>query len=134
MPTAGNTTMTSSHIVHNESAAEYYFEEGCHITEWWNSPADVQASVARARVVPGMTTRRHRLLGVTERYVILEGEGLVEVGDRRPETVTRGDVVVIPPETAQRITNTGAEDLVFLAICTPRFTPDIYQDSDHDGV
>ncbi len=126
--------MTSSHIVHNDSTTEYYFEEGCHITEWWNSPADVQASVARARVVPGMTTRRHRLLGVTERYVILEGEGLVEVGDRRPETVTRGAVVVIPPETAQRITNTGAEDLVFLAICTPRFTPDIYLDIDHDGV
>lgn len=126
--------MTSSHIVHNDSTTEYYFEEGCHITEWWNSPADVQASVARARVVPGMTTRRHRLLGVTERYVILEGEGLVEVGDRRPEAVTRGAVVVIPPETAQRITNTGAEDLVFLAICTPRFTPDIYQDIDQDGV
>lgn len=126
--------MTSSHIVRNDSTTEYYFEEGCHITEWWNSPADVQASVARARVVPGMTTRRHRLLGVTERYVILEGEGLVEVGDRRPEAVTRGAVVVIPPETAQRITNTGAEDLVFLAICTPRFTPDIYLDIDHDGV
>jgi oxalate decarboxylase/phosphoglucose isomerase-like protein (cupin superfamily) len=30
----------------------------------------------------------------------------------------------------QRITNTGAEDLVFLAICSPRFSQDVYEDID----
>ena len=115
-------------IAHNQSTAEYFFDEGCHITEWWNSPDDGQASIARARVEPGMTTKWHRLKGVTERYVILEGQGRVEVGKLAPEAVGPGDVVVIPPGVAQRITNAGRADLVFLAICTPRFTQSIYED------
>jgi oxalate decarboxylase/phosphoglucose isomerase-like protein (cupin superfamily) len=30
----------------------------------------------------------------------------------------------------QRITNIGKDDLVFLAICTPRFSQDAYEDID----
>jgi oxalate decarboxylase/phosphoglucose isomerase-like protein (cupin superfamily) len=30
----------------------------------------------------------------------------------------------------QRITNMGSDDLIFLAICTPRFSQDIYEDID----
>lgn len=30
-------------------------------------------------------------------------------------------VLHIPADTPQRIKNTGSEDLIFLAICTPRF-------------
>jgi mannose-6-phosphate isomerase-like protein (cupin superfamily) len=119
--------MRQPSIVHNQASVEYFFDEGCHITEWWNSPDDEQASIARARVEPGVTTKRHRLKGVTERYVILEGNGRVEVGNLAPETVGPGDVVVIPPGVSQRITNTGSSDLVFLAICTPRFTPASYE-------
>ena len=114
-------------VVRHQSATEYYFEEGCHITEWWNSSADAAASIARARVEPGVTTKLHRLKGVTERYVLLEGTGRVEVDGLLPEDVGPGDVVVIPPGISQRITNTGAANLVFLAICTPRFTPDVYE-------
>ena len=120
--------MIQAQIIHNASTLEYYFEEGCFITEWSNSALDDAASVAQARVAPGATTRRHRLLGVTERYVILTGVGRVEVGDLAPAVVDAGDVVVIPPDVAQRITNIGAVDLVFLAICTPRFRREIYQD------
>lgn len=120
--------MTQAQIIHNASTPEYYFEEGCFITEWSNSAHDDTASVARARVAPGATTRRHRLLGVTERYVILSGVGRVEVGELAPAVVGAGDVVVIPPQAVQRITNLGAVDLVFLAICTPRFRREIYQD------
>jgi mannose-6-phosphate isomerase-like protein (cupin superfamily) len=119
--------VTNTAIIHNSSSGEYLFDEGCHITEWWNSPGDGQASIARARVEPGVTTKLHRLNGVTERYVILEGKGRVEVGNLAPEEVGPGDVVVIPPGVSQRITNTGGVDLVFLAICTPRFTPAAYE-------
>ena len=66
--------------------------------------------------------------GVVERYVILNGKGRVEIGGLPPEEVAPGDVVTIPPECAQRITNTGIEDLVFLALCTPRFSKDAYSD------
>ncbi|TVP93490.1 MAG: cupin domain-containing protein [Thioalkalivibrio sp.] len=114
--------------------AEYWFEERCHITEWWNTPADAAVSVARARVEPGVTTRLHRLRGVTERYVILEGRGRAEVGAGAPREVGPGEVVVVPPGTAQRIANIGDSDLVFLAVCTPRFVRDVYEDIDPESV
>ena len=56
-----------------------------------------------------------------KRYVILEGAGHVEVAGQDPVTVGPMDVVNIPAGVPQRITNTGARDLVFLCICTPRF-------------
>jgi mannose-6-phosphate isomerase-like protein (cupin superfamily) len=108
--------------------SECYTEEGCYILELSNSPTDPDVSIARARVVPGVTTRLHRLQGVAERYVILEGCGRVEVGDLPVQEVQPGTVVLIPPGCPQRITNTGSGDLVFLAICSPRFTPAVYVD------
>jgi mannose-6-phosphate isomerase-like protein (cupin superfamily) len=114
--------------IHYPAATEYFFAEGCFITEWWNSTADPAVSVARARVEPGVTTRWHRLRGVTERYLILEGWGRVEVGDGPPEEVGPGAGVLIPPGVRQRITNLGDADLIFLAICTPRFTLAVYED------
>ena len=46
------------------------------------------------------------------------------------DTVERypGDVVVIPASERQRIANIGNKDLVFLAICTPRFERAAYED------
>ena len=110
---------------------EYWFEEGCWITELSNTDADPALSVARARVPVDGTTRWHRLDGIVERYVIVDGEGLVSIGDEPARKVTAGDVVTIPSMTAQRIQNTSDVDLVFLAICTPRFRPECYQDIDH---
>jgi mannose-6-phosphate isomerase-like protein (cupin superfamily) len=109
---------------------EFYFEEGCHIIESSNTADDPAVSIARARVEPGVTTRLHRLHGVTERYVILQGEGLVDAGELQGRSVRPGDVVTIPPLSPQRIRNVGQEDLIFLAICSPRFTPDRYEDID----
>jgi mannose-6-phosphate isomerase-like protein (cupin superfamily) len=80
------------------------------------------------RPIAGFTTRWHRLKGTTERYCIISGSGMVEVGELPPQNVTTGDVVIIPPMYRQRITNTGTDDLVFLAICTPRFSNEAYED------
>jgi mannose-6-phosphate isomerase-like protein (cupin superfamily) len=109
---------------------EFYTAEKCHITELFNTADDLDMSIARARVEPGVTTRRHRLKGMTERYFIISGRGLVEVGELTPREVTAGDIVLIPPMCRQRITNIGTEDLVFLAICSPRFSQDVYEDVD----
>ena len=108
--------------------AEYFFEEGCFITELSNSADDSNLSIARARVEQGKTTNWHSLVGISERYVVLEGEGLVEVGELEPQSVGVGDVVIIAPEQRQRITNIGEQDLVFLAICSPPFDTSAYQD------
>jgi mannose-6-phosphate isomerase-like protein (cupin superfamily) len=110
--------------------AEFYTPEGCYINELSNTEADPDASIARARVRPGRSTRWHRIHGTTERYVILEGSGRIEVGSLPPQKVGPGDVVLIPPSCRQRITNLGGEDLVFLVICTPRFRPEAYEDID----
>ncbi len=119
-------------ILNTPESQEYYFHEGCHILELSNSPDDDEASIARARVEPGKTTRWHRLNGITERYIILQGTGLVEVGDLSAETVTAGSVIIIPSMQPQRIKNTGTDDLIFLAICSPRFQPACYEDTESE--
>ena len=104
---------------------EYWFEEGCFIKEQLNDPDHPQLSVVQARVPPEGITTWHCLKDTEERYVILEGEGLAEVGKESFE-VGIGDVVVIPAGVAQRIKNSGSNDLRFLAICQPRFLVENY--------
>ena len=115
-------------VYHSNPAAEFYIDEGCYITELSNTAEDAAVSIARARVKPGTATRWHRLVATAERYIILEGSGFVEVGEKLQKDVGVGDVVLIPPMSRQRITNTGDKDLVFLAICTPRFIDEVYED------
>ena len=105
---------------------EYYFDEGCYITELSNTSDDDDVSIAQARLETGKTTKWHSLSGTTERYVILQGVGRVEVGKLEPQQVGIGDVVIIPAEERQRITNIGEEDLIFLAVCSPRFEESNY--------
>jgi mannose-6-phosphate isomerase-like protein (cupin superfamily) len=107
---------------------EFFIDEGCHIIELSNSPDEPDISIARARVEPGVTTRWHRLAGICERYVILEGSAAVEVDDLPARQVYPGDLVIIPPMCRQRISNTGGQDLIFLAICSPRFRTEAYED------
>lgn len=120
---------------------EYYFKEGCYILELWNDPRDADTSIARARVEPGITTRLHALHHTTERYLILEGRGQVFIGENsfggkgvgeKAEEVQAGSVVFIPPNCPQQIKNIGDEDLIFLAICSPRFKAENYQDLERD--
>lgn len=115
-------------VMRSDASTEYWFDEGCFIVELCNSDHDPQVSIARARVPGGGSTRWHRLVNISERYVLLSGQGRVEVGELPAQDVGPGDVVLIPPGCRQRITNIGAEPLVFLAICTPRFRSDAYED------
>ncbi len=117
----------NDHIKRFDLSQEYYFEEGCHIVETSNSSADEDVSIVRARVAPGRQTEWHSLQSTTERYVIIQGSGTVEVGIERPAAVTVGDVIIIPPGTRQRIRNGGETDLIFLAICSPRFQKQNYR-------
>ncbi|HKJ09172.1 MAG TPA: cupin domain-containing protein [Gammaproteobacteria bacterium] len=117
-------------IVKPGTEAEFETEERCAILESWNDPRDPGASIARARVRPGVRTRLHLLVDTQERYLIVHGQGEVRVGTLAPTLVGPGDVVVIPPEIPQQITNTGKDDLIFYAICTPRFEQTNYRDVD----
>lgn len=99
---------------------EYYFKEGCFIEEWHNNALDKDCSIARVRVEALSTTKLHALKHTSERYVILSGKALVTVGPKSWQ-VSTGDVVRINPDEAQKISNLEEQDLIFLAICTPRF-------------
>ena len=109
---------------------KFWIEEGCYVTENSNTPLDPDVSIAQAEVEPGSSTVWHRVKNTTERYVILSGSGIVDVGDEPATPVDPGDVVCIPPGVRQRIHNRGGEPLVFLAVCTPRFRPENYENAE----
>ncbi len=115
-------------VVKFDSSKEYFFDEGCYITELSNSIEDPGLSVARVRVEPGVKTKLHLLTNTIERYVILEGKGTIALEDQDPTKVSANDVVIIPADCAQQITNSGDCDLIFLALCSPRFSIDCYKD------
>ncbi len=106
---------------------EFFTEERCHILELLNRQDDHSQSIARARVEPGVTTAWHQLRGTCEVYLILEGEGLLEYNEEEAQVLKKGDVFRIPPDTAQRISNHQAEDLIFLCFCTPAFNDECYE-------
>ena len=117
--------MDPAWFIAKKRQGEFWTTERCFITELLNDEASPEASLALARVEPGVTTELHKLAGISERYVVRRGEGIVEIGGVK-RNVSAGDQVVIPPDTTQRITNTGPEDLEFYCLCVPRFRPESY--------
>ena len=77
------------------------------------------------RVEPGVVTQLHRPDGVSERYIVRRGEGMLEVDGKR-QLLGTGDQAVIPAGAAQRIENAGSGDLEFYCLCVPRFLPESY--------
>lgn len=120
-------------ILKPDPAAETWTEERCFILELSNSDRDPHLSIARARVEPAVTTQLHRLDGIAERYIVLQGHGVMEVGELPPTPVGPGDVVLVPAGVRQRITNSGREDLIFLCVCTPRFVASAYRSMEAEG-
>ncbi len=113
-------------VFHSNVNNEFYIQERCFVIEILNLE-EASQSIARIRVLPGVTTALHRLLGVDESYYILKGQGGMEISGQYAGEVKPGDVVIIPAGQSQRIKNTGNEDLIFIATCSPRFTTDCYE-------
>ena len=121
----------SVNLFRADESKEFLTNERCHILELLhNHDTSKPISIARSRVEPGVTTAWHRLNGITEYYYILEGVGLMEIGDEPGFEVQKNDIVQIDKNMAQRIKNIGEEDLVFLCICNPPFTDENYEDFD----
>lgn len=118
----------STHVSRPDESKEFFTNERCHILEMLdNHNSEKPFSIARARVEPGITTAWHRLSDIIEYYYILSGIGFMEIGEEGFD-VKKDDVVTIPANFAQRIQNTGEDDLIFLAICNPPFTDENYED------
>lgn len=77
----------------------------------------VRYSLAHAIVKPGQTSRPHKLK-TAEVYYILEGEGVMCIAKEQAK-VHQGQVIYIPPQATQSISNSGNSDLKFLCIVDP---------------
>ena len=77
-------------------------------------------TLAEARLPPSGGTTPHRHQKTEEIYYILEGNGLMKIGEEtRP--VGPGDAIAIPPGEWHTITNTGLQLLKFLCCCAPGY-------------
>jgi hypothetical protein len=76
--------MTDSGVAHADPSAEYFFEEGCHITEWWNSAGLDRTCTRRAR--------HDQALAPTGEYqrALRDPVGLRMRGSRNPTGRDRG--------------------------------------------
>lgn len=82
----------------------------------------IRYSLAYAKLKPGETSQEHRLKS-SEVYYILEGKGEMYI-DNEKEKVGAGQAIYIPPNSVQRIKNTGMKDLAFLCIVDPAWKPE----------
>jgi len=74
-------------------------------------------SLAHATLKPNHKSTLHRLK-TSEVYYILEGEGLMHINDEAKK-VSAGNLIYIPPNSAQYIENTESTNLKFLCIVDP---------------
>ena len=77
-------------------------------------------SVAEASIDPGESTRLHRHPVAEEVYQILDGAGLMELGDERLAVVP-GDIIRIAPGQPHRIEARSEVPLRLLCICQPAY-------------
>jgi mannose-6-phosphate isomerase-like protein (cupin superfamily) len=83
----------------------------------------VTQSLAEAWLEPGQATERHYHTSTEEIYVVLDGEGEMEVdGDR--QRVGPGDAILIPPGAWHEIRADSAAPLRFLCCCAPPYSDD----------
>jgi mannose-6-phosphate isomerase-like protein (cupin superfamily) len=83
------------------------------------SPA-TQCSLAEELLPPGASVTPHHHEVLEEIYYILEGAGVMTIGEERRE-VAAGDAVYIPRLHRHTLTNTGAQMMRILLVCGPAF-------------
>jgi mannose-6-phosphate isomerase-like protein (cupin superfamily) len=79
-----------------------------------------QCSLAEETLLPGQEVTPHAHQTIEEIYYIVEGRGLMTVGDEQRE-VSAGDAVFIPPHHRHTLKNTGTEPIRLILVCGPAF-------------
>jgi len=80
-------------------------------------------SVAEISIRPGGSSASHRHRRSEETYYILRGEGRLVI-DGQSHALRAGDACLIEPGERHRIVNETEDELVFLAVSAPPWTPD----------
>jgi mannose-6-phosphate isomerase-like protein (cupin superfamily) len=83
----------------------------------------VKQSLAEAWLEPGQATQRHYHAVSEELYVLLDGEGEMEVDGVRG-SVGPGDAILIPSGAWHQIRASGDAPLRFLCCCAPPYSHD----------
>ena len=78
---------------------------------------ELRYSLAFAVLKHGKTSFPHKLK-TSEVYFILEGEGIMHIGEETAQVIP-GNTIYIPPDTRQYIHNSGRIDLKFICIVDP---------------
>jgi len=78
---------------------------------------EIRYSLAFALLKRGKTSFPHKLK-TSEVYFILDGEGIMHIGDEAAQVIP-GNAIYIPPNTRQYIHNSGGVDLKFICIVDP---------------
>jgi mannose-6-phosphate isomerase-like protein (cupin superfamily) len=79
-----------------------------------------QCSLAEEILPPGCAVTPHHHRAIEEVYYIIEGRGVMTVGDEQRE-VSAGDAVYIPLHHRHTLENTGTEPIKLLLVCGPAF-------------
>jgi mannose-6-phosphate isomerase-like protein (cupin superfamily) len=106
-----------------EEREPFVTADGSIIRELAGVPSgnSVNQSLAEATVPPGGETIEHFHRTSEEIYLFVAGMGTMRLdGEEAP--VRGGDCVVIPPGTAHKLFNPGAEPLVLLCCCAPAYS------------
>jgi mannose-6-phosphate isomerase-like protein (cupin superfamily) len=88
-----------------------------------------QCSLAEELLPPGCAVTPHHHLQIEEIYYVVEGRGLMTVGDEVRE-VEAGDAIYIPHGHRHTLENTGSEAIRLILVCGPAF---FYEDEVLDG-
>lgn len=109
-------------VVNIEKVEPFTTKDGSEIRELlaYRNSCIINQSLAEARLPPDASTTGHRHLKTEEIYYILDGNGLMQIGDERRQ-VGAGDAIAIPPGAFHQITNTGPVVLKFLCCCAPTY-------------
>ncbi len=79
-------------------------------------------SVAVITLPPGKSSALHMHPEAEESFLVTAGRGEMSVGE---ETIPLrdGSAVLVPSKAPHKITNSGVDDLVYVAVCVPAWEP-----------
>ena len=103
-------------VAARDELAAFTTKDGSTIREYHHTAVQ---SLAEASLVAGQSTERHQHRETEEIYLLLEGEGDMEI-DGESRHLRAGDAVLIPAGAWHQVTATA--ELRFLCCCVPPYS------------
>ena len=82
-----------------------------------NDP-NISYSLAFAKILPGNKSKAHKLTYSTEVLIFTKGYGKMII-ENETELISKGSIILVPPQKLQYVINTGETDLEFYCIVSP---------------